>query len=111
MMSNLGKTIKTARKTKKITQRELAEKTNVNYTYISKLENDKTGVPPSEEMIDKLSKVLELNNKELKYLSGRISQEEKEILEQFIKVNYKQMTKFFEKMRNKDKQFINKLFS
>lgn len=56
--------MKEARKERKITQRELGKMIGVDFTYISKIE---TGAlePPSEEVIKKISKVLDLDENEL----------------------------------------------
>ncbi len=46
LLASLGETIKNARKSKGFTQKELAEKVDVDLTYISKIENDKANYPP-----------------------------------------------------------------
>lgn len=68
-MKTFGEIIKEARKHKKITQRELADKIGVDFTYISKIE---TGAldPPSELVINKISNILEIDNSKL-FLAAR----------------------------------------
>lgn len=63
-MKTFGELIKEARKEKKITQREMANLIGVDFTYISKIE---TGAlePPSEDVIKKISKILDIDDKEL----------------------------------------------
>jgi len=53
------------------TQRQLADKVNVDFSYLSKIEN---GVvpPPSENVISKLAGVLNIDKDELMILAGRI---------------------------------------
>lgn len=55
-----GDIIKSKRRKLKISQRELASKININFTYISKIEN---GIfpPPSEKTIKDICDVLELD--------------------------------------------------
>ena len=54
-----------------LTQRELAKRVNVDFTYLSKIEN---GVlpPPSEKVILQLDEVLDADKDELITLAGRI---------------------------------------
>ncbi|MFC1956036.1 helix-turn-helix domain-containing protein, partial [Chloroflexota bacterium] len=62
-----------------LTQRELAEKVNVDFTYLSKIEN---GVlpPPSEKVILQLDEVLSADKDELMTLAGKIPADIAEIL-------------------------------
>lgn len=99
-MTSFGKLIRQARKDKDLSQRDLAKLVGVNYTYLSKLENDHAGTPPSEEVIHKIAEHLELNAQELQYLAGRITPEEAKVFEDFIKHNYQEMPVLFRKMRN-----------
>lgn len=59
MLKNIGKRIKEIRCSKGITQEELAEKTNLSITSISRLENEKSIV--SLEKIILISKALNTN--------------------------------------------------
>ena len=99
MQITFGKLIRQARKNKKCSQRELAKLVGVNYTYLSKLENDHAGTPPSEEVIYNLAKHLGLNPEELQYLAGRITEDDAKTFEEFVKKNYKEMPVLFRKMR------------
>ena len=94
-----GKIIRQARKDKGFSQRELAKLVGVNYTYLSKLENDHAGTPPSEDVIDRLARHLELNADQLIYLAGRITEDDARVFEEFIKQNYKQMPALFRQLR------------
>lgn len=59
-MTDFGQIIKNARQNKKITQRELAKRIGVDFSYISKIE---TGAlePPSEAVIKSICYVLNLD--------------------------------------------------
>lgn len=64
-------TIKELRKKKEMTQRQLADELNVNFTYISKIESGKLDVPPSEDLIRKMARVLESDADYLLDLAGK----------------------------------------
>lgn len=79
-MVTFGQTIKKMRKGKCITQLEMANKIGVDFTYISKIENDKTKFPPAEKTIRKIAKVLETNAEELILLARKVPQNLRETL-------------------------------
>jgi len=68
-----GGSIKKLRKSRRMTQRELADCLGVSFTYISKIENDKLEVLPSEEKIRKMAEVLGTNDEELLDLAGKLN--------------------------------------
>ncbi|MDZ8070311.1 MAG: helix-turn-helix domain-containing protein [Nostoc sp. DedQUE08] len=94
---SFGRCIWQARRKKGLNQRELAVKVGVDYTYLSKLENDH--VEPSEKVIRSLAEHLSLNAEQLMYLAGRMTQNDSEAFEQLLKVNYKEMPALFRRMR------------
>ena len=57
-MSELGEYIKKLRKERRVTQRELAAKVGVDFTYISKIENNQLKNSPSEKAIIEIAKAL-----------------------------------------------------
>jgi len=67
-----GEIIKELRKQRGMTQRELADQLQVNFTYISKIENDKLEVLPSEDLIRRMAEVLETDAEELLDLAGKL---------------------------------------
>lgn len=69
-----GEKIRRLRKALNLSQRDLAGKVKVNFTYISKIENEKLdfGDYPSEELILKLAKALEADTDELLLLAKKI---------------------------------------
>jgi transcriptional regulator with XRE-family HTH domain len=78
-MKSFGEHLRQLRKEKRITQRELADKIKVDYTYISKIE---TGAlqPPSEDIIIKIAKVLEVDAEQMIILGNKIPTKYKEII-------------------------------
>ncbi len=69
-----GQTIRTLRKAKNLTLRDLASKVKVTFTYLSKIENEKLdfGDYPSEAVIRKLAQALDADQDELLLLAGKI---------------------------------------
>lgn len=66
-----GARLKQLRKQVGLTQRELADKVNVDFSYLSKIENGAAS-PPSEKVILRLAEVLYGDRDELLTLAGRI---------------------------------------
>ena len=96
-----GERIRQLRKEKKLTQQELADMVGINFTYLSKIENDKIGRNhvdgdsenqfrihaivniessefPSEETIKKLAKALEASADELLLMAKKVPDSIKE---------------------------------
>ena len=69
-----GETIREMRQDRKLSQRDLAEKVGVTFTYISKIENHKLdfGQHPSEEMICKLAVALGADEDSLLILAEKV---------------------------------------
>lgn len=105
MTESFGKLIRQARKAKRYSQRELAELLEVDFTYLSKLENERAEYPPKEDVIRSLARHLDLNEEELIFLAGRIPQRDEDLLKQ----NYKDMPVLFRRMRE-DPEFVQKIF-
>lgn len=70
---SFGETIKELRKLRRMTQRDFAESLGVNFTYISKIENDKLEVPPSESLIRRMANILEADAEQLLDLAGKVN--------------------------------------
>jgi transcriptional regulator with XRE-family HTH domain len=105
MEPSFGQLIRQARKDKGYSQRQLAELVHLDYTYLSKLENDRAEHPPSEEAIRSLAQHLDLlNEEELIYLAGRMPQRDQELL----KPNYKSMPELFRRLRE-DPEFAQEI--
>ena len=95
MVQRFSQLIRQARKEKGYSQRELAQLVGLDFTYLSKLENNRANYPPKEEVIRDLAKHLGLEEEELIYLAGRIPQQEEDLL----KKHYKTMPTLFRRMR------------
>lgn len=69
-----GERLRQLRQEKNLSQRELAEEVGVNFTYISKIENEKLDFAqfPGEELICKLAKALEADEDELLILAEKV---------------------------------------
>ena len=71
-MPDFGNKLKKLRKEHKITQRDLADRVGVDFTYISKMENGRLENSPSVETIQKIANELETNADELLILANKI---------------------------------------
>ena len=78
MAESFGNKLKSERRSKGISQRGLAEKIGVDFSYISKVENDRLA-PPSAETIEKIADALEISKEELLSASGKIPTNIKEM--------------------------------
>ena len=69
-----GKRVRELRKAKNLSQRVLGSQVGVSFTYISKVENERLdfGDYPSEELICKLARALEVDEDELLILAKKI---------------------------------------
>ncbi len=68
---------------------------SLDFTYLSKLENNRADYAPKEEVIRGLARYLDLDAEELIFLAGRIPQQEEDLLKQ----HYKDMPALFRRMR------------
>ena len=100
MRQTFGQQLREARQNKGYSQRELASLVGVNYTYLSKLENDRSEYPPKEDVIQELAKHLELDATELSYLAGRITAEDAKAVQALAKQYQKQMPVLLRRMQD-----------
>lgn len=72
-----GERLRELRQAKNLSQRDLATEVGVNFTYISKIENEKLDFAqfPGEELIRKLAKALEADEGELMILAQKIPEQ------------------------------------
>lgn len=98
-----GEKIRQLRKAKDLTLRDLAAKVKVNFTYLSKIENQKLsfGEYPSEDLIRKLAKVLNGEADELLLLAQKIPED--------IKKRVIERPDAFRKIANLDDKTLDKL--
>lgn len=100
MSKTFGQLIRQARQGKGFSQRDLAKLVKVDYTYLSKLENDRAEYPPKEEVIQSLAHQLELEIKELRDLAGRITPEDAKVVQDLVKTYPKQIPVLLRQMRD-----------
>ena len=79
MNKTFGQLLKELRRAKSISQRDLANQVGVDFTYISKIENDRLP-PPSAQTIEKICDVLEVPQEILLSYSGKVSDEIKAMI-------------------------------
>jgi HTH-type transcriptional regulator, competence development regulator len=72
---NFAETIRAARLDKGYSQRQLAKLVKVEFTYLSRLENNRAETPPSEAVVRSLAEHLELDADKLVIVAGRTPQE------------------------------------
>lgn len=73
-----GKTLERIRRAKSVTQREIASRIGMDFSYFSRLENDRFDSKPTRETIDKIAKALDCTDDERSALlaaAGRIDEE------------------------------------
>ncbi|MFQ5965363.1 MAG: helix-turn-helix domain-containing protein [Candidatus Scalinduaceae bacterium] len=71
MLKTFGQTLQEFRRNKKISQRELAREVDVDFSYISKIENDRLP-PPAADTIMKICEILEIPADNLLALTGKV---------------------------------------
>lgn len=67
-----GQRIRELRSQQSLTQRQLAERAHVDFTYLSKIENDRLEHTPSIKTIQDLARALEVDELELMGLANKI---------------------------------------
>jgi len=74
LMTTVGQRIREIRKSRNLTQRELADRVGINFTYLSRVENDRLDdeQTPREETLQRIAKALEADPDELLLLARRI---------------------------------------
>jgi len=110
-MSEFGKRLKSLRKEYKITQRSLAEEVNVDFTYISKMENGKLDNFPSIEIIIKIAKVLKTDPDELILLAKKVPDSLREtiVADELAAAFLRKVPKLSPKQREEVKDYIDKV--
>lgn len=73
-MPTFGEKLRELRKERDLSQKKLAELVAINFTYLSKIENERLDFAhfPSEELICKLATVLESDENELLILAKKV---------------------------------------
>jgi HTH-type transcriptional regulator, competence development regulator len=68
----LGEYIKELRRQRHLTQRQLAEKIGVDFSYLSKIENNRLEHTPSIKTLQDLARILEIDELELMELANKV---------------------------------------
>ena len=73
-MTTVGQRIREIRKDRNLTQRELAERVGINFTYLSRVENDRLDdeQTPRQDTLQKIATALDTDVDELLLLARRI---------------------------------------
>ena len=74
-----GQYLRTIRKQSGISQRNLAEQAQVDFTYISKIENGHVA-PPSKEVLERFACILETDENKLILAAGKIPHDLKSMM-------------------------------
>lgn len=105
MKQTFGQVIRQARKDKGYTQRQVAKMLKIDFTYLSKLENDRADYPAKEDVIRSLAQKLDRNEEELIFLAGRTPAS----YEEFIKQHYRELPVLFRRMAD-NPEFAEQMF-
>lgn len=76
----VGEFVKNERVKLKLTQEELAEKSNMKATYLSKLERNQLSTPPSEEVLIALAYALDADPHEIVVKAGRVPSDFRDLI-------------------------------
>src|SRR5947209_2141117 len=76
-----GRRLRDVRKQRNLSQRELAARVGIDFTYLSKIEGGRMD-PPSEAVIRRIAQVLETDEDELINLAGKVPRGLKTVLEE-----------------------------
>jgi transcriptional regulator with XRE-family HTH domain len=73
-VTTIGQRIREIRKSRNLTQRELADRVGINFTYLSRVENDRLDdeQTPREETLQRIARALDADPDELLLLARRI---------------------------------------
>lgn len=105
MKQTFGQVIRQARKDKGYTQRQVAKMLRIDFTYLSKLENDRADYPAKEDVIRSLAQKLDRDEEELIFLAGRTPAR----YEEFLKQHYQELPILFRRMLE-NREFAEQIF-
>jgi transcriptional regulator with XRE-family HTH domain len=73
-VTTIGQRIREIRKSRNLTQRELADRVGINFTYLSRVENDRLDdeQTPREDTLQRIARALDADPDELLLLARRI---------------------------------------
>jgi transcriptional regulator with XRE-family HTH domain len=97
----LSKLVKDYRKSNNLSQKQLAKILEIDSTYLSKIERDRTGTPPSKSLLIKIADLIGCDHDSLIYSTGRID-DLYPIFEQ-LAITYRDFLPFLRKLNNSPK--------
>lgn len=103
-MSEFGEYLKKVRQSNKMSQRELAQHVGVDFTYISKIENDAMPAP-SEETIKKIASALDEDANKMILLAKKIPTDFQEVIHQ-----HEELPAFLRKARSLTKDQWDRIY-
>ena len=71
MSTSFGQRVREMRKARGLSQKELAAKASIDFTYLSKIENARR-LPPRERVIRAMAVALQIDEGELMTLAGKV---------------------------------------
>ena len=74
MIMSFGQRVRELRKSRGMSQKELAAKANIDFTYLSKIENARR-LPPRDRVIRAMAEALNIEEQELMTLAGKLEPE------------------------------------
>ena len=100
-MSKFSTCLREARTQHGYSIRKLAQLVGIDYTYLSKLENDRQLYPPKESVLRTIAHHLELDGTTLCYLAGRITTEDQHLIQELAKTYGKNLKLLLRVMRDR----------
>ena len=85
--NEFGQILRKIREKAGLSQKELGDKVNVDFTYISKIESG-AKPPPSKKVITKLATILNIDEEEMLILAGNIPEDITEMLKNPDTIRY-----------------------
>lgn len=76
-----GQALKELRRSKEVSQRELADRVGVDFSYISKIENNRMP-PPAADTIERICRALDVSADDLLAMSGKVPSSIKKALDE-----------------------------
>ena len=101
---SFGQTIQRLRRERELTQRDLAGRLGIDFTYLSKLENDRAE-QPGEELVRGLAAELGVEAEELLALAGRVPSELRDRAQQDV-----EFARFLRRLPNASEKELSDLY-
>jgi len=100
---DFGERLRHLRLQQGLSQRKLAEKVNINFTYLSKIETGKMS-PPAQDTIQRLAEALDADADELLVIAGRVPDDVKDVV-----TGSRELPAFLREIQDLDQEEIEEL--